>query len=478
MKSPTSLLLLLLLGLSFVASNGQEDSLPKTEDATSEVATPDSAASEVSVPEPKESSWGRIYLRNGLAPIQYFRDAFGGPMAPNEVSFYFPERDEDRFGCELLPEPELLEIEAANRSAVLVVDRGECTFERKARLADQMGAAALVVVSPSDDVTAPVAALRDEDGEISIASVMIRRTAGDMLRAVAKQTPIYGRLISMTCERKPYTCKPRFEIEENYMETSVARGGLVMSMSEHEEDEDGTRLGSFLAATYGSVIPTRMSFPLATPLDGSQACTDATEDTTTHSQFSGKAVLTPGGEVGQCSEFEKVSNAQRRGASIVLLMQQNNATVMTHPSVEVSWYAYNITVPVLAVSSNTSAKLASLKDKHGDAASLTFAVTNGIADAWELVMQHSQRSAWPKRLKRCSKTLAKLLSQIRGLGGDDEMEAALQNVFINVVGGTRQEWDKAAQRDEDSEEDHKIPEYSSSEKIIQGVKKSQARDEL
>lgn len=168
---------------------------------------------------------GRIYLRNGLTPIQYFRDAFGGPMARHEVSFYFPKRDEDRFGCEQLPEPEQLEVEAANRSAVLVVDRGECTFERKARLADQMGAAALLVVSPTDDVSAPVAALKDEDGEISIASAMIRRTAGDMLRIAAKQMPIHGRLISMTCERKPYTCKPRFEDEEDYIETSPAQVG-------------------------------------------------------------------------------------------------------------------------------------------------------------------------------------------------------------------------------------------------------------
>lgn len=189
-------------------------------------------------------------------------------------------------------------------------------------------------------------------------------------------------------------------------------------------------------------------------------------------------MLLPTGEAGQCSEFEKVSNAQRRDASVVLLLQQDNATVMTHPGVEVSWHAYNITIPVLAVTSNTGANLATLKSEQGEAASLSFAVSNGIADAWELVMKHSQRSAWPKRLKRCSKTLAKLLAQIRGLGADDEMEAALQNVFINVVGGSLQEWEKIAHPDEDTEDAHKVPEDSSSEKIIQSMKKSQARDEL
>ncbi|ETO62351.1 hypothetical protein F444_19745 [Phytophthora nicotianae P1976] len=451
MKSPA---LLLVLALSFVFSNGEEETT-----TTTTTVSP-------------ESPWGRIYLRNGLAPIQYFRDDFGGPMAPHEVSFYFPKLSENRFGCELLPEPELLEVEASNRSAVLVVDRGECTFERKALLADQMGAAALLVVSPTDDVSAPVAALKNDD-EISIASVMIRRTGGDMLRIAAEQMAIYGRLIPMTCERKPYTCKPRYEIEEDYMETAIARGGSVLSVD--EEGDDGTRLGSFLAATYGSILPTKTSFPLAAPLDGSQACTDATEDIATHSEFAGKAVITPAGQAGRCSEFEKVSNAQRRGANIVILMHQDNATLITQPGVQVSWHAYNITIPVLAVSSTTGNRLSSLKDTQGDAARLRFAVSNGIADAWELLEKYSTRSAWPKRVKRCSKTLAQLLYQIRGFGGDNEVEEALKNLFLNVVGGSLHDWDKVAHPDENVQEDE---DSSTRDTVVHTVKKPETRDEL
>ncbi|KAL4156633.1 hypothetical protein PRNP1_005662 [Phytophthora ramorum] len=456
-------LVLLLLGLSAIACNGQDET---------------AAATTIAEPEPQESTWGRIYLRNGLAPIQYFRDAFGGPIAPREVFFYFPKRDEDRFGCDPLPESELLVIEAANRSAVLVVDRGECTFERKARLADEMGAAALVVVSPTDDVSAPIAALKDEDGDISIASVMIRRTAGDMLRVVGKQIVIYGRLIPMTCQRVPYTCKPRLEIEKDYVASSPARSGSILSVGAEKED-DGTRQGNFVAATYGSVLPTMTPFPLVTPLDGSQACTDVKEDNTGQSEFAGKVVMIPAGVAGHCSEFEKVSNAQRRGASVILLIQHENTTVMTHPGVEASWLAYNITIPVLAVSSSTGATLASFRDTQGDAASLRFAVSNGIADAWELLAKHSQRSSWPKRLKRCSKTLAALLTQLRVLGGDEEMEEALKNVFITVVGGSRQEWEKVASPDEDVAVDHSTPvDGSTQEAVIHAMKKSQARDEL
>ncbi|KAK1929692.1 hypothetical protein P3T76_014909 [Phytophthora citrophthora] len=427
------------------------------------------------LPDLKESPWGRIYLRNGLAPIQYFRDDFGGPLPLHEVSLYFPKRTEDNFGCELLPEPELLEIEAANRSTVLVVDRGECTFERKARLADQMGTAALVVVSPTDDVSSPVAALKNGDEDISIASVMIRRSAGDMLRVVAKQMSIYGRLISMTCERKPYMCKPRYEAEEDYIEASVARGGSIFSVS---KDDDGSRLGSFLAAAYGSVLSTKISFPLATLLDGKQACVDATEEITTQSEFSGRVVLIPAGQAGSCSEFEKVSNAQRRGAGVVVLIQQGNTTIMTHPDVKVTWHAYNITIPVLTVSSATGADLVAFRDAQGEAARLRFAVRNGVADAWELLAKHSIRSAWPKRVKRCTKTLATLLRQLRGLGGEYEMEEALKNVFLNVVGGSLKDWETVVLHDEELEDTQEAPASRTQEPIVQSVKKSQTHDEL
>ncbi|RLN51898.1 hypothetical protein BBP00_00009770 [Phytophthora kernoviae] len=403
--------------------------------------TSTAAATELTeaIPKPEpESAWGRIYLRNGLAPIQYFRDNFGGPMMNREVSFYFPKRDEDRFGCELLPEDEQTELKAANRSAVLVVDRGECTFEQKARLADQMGAAGLVVVSPTDDVSGPVGELNDED-EITIASVMIRRTGGDMLRAVAAQITIYGRFIPMTCQRSPYRCEPRLEAEQEYMTSFTVRSGSVLSSGGEKEEDSVTRLGSFLAATYGSVLRSMQSFPLATLLDGRQACLDTAVNGIDEAQLLGKVVLLPEGKEGQCSEFEKVSNAQRRGASVVLLVQRDNATVMTHPSVEVSWHAYNITIPVLAVSSSIGASLANLKDTQGDTASLRF--------------------------------------EIRGLGGDAETEVALKNVFLTVVGGSLQEWEKIASPDEGAAM-HEEPVGSTRETIIHTVQKTQGRDEL
>ncbi|KAL7694132.1 putative PA domain-containing protein [Plasmopara halstedii] len=409
-----------------------------------------------------ESSWGRIYLRNGLAPIQYFRDNFGGFMTAHEVSFYFPKQTEDRFGCQLLPEQELLEVKATNRSSVLIVDRGQCTFELKARLADQMGAAALVIISDTDDVSAPVADLAIDD-QISIASVMIRRGAGHMLRHVAKHMTIYGRLIPMTCERKPYICKPRYDVEEDYIKAASARSGFVSIL---QEDQDEVRMGHFLAATYGSVLHTKMAFPLAILLDEKLACTNVVTDDKNPLEYQGKAILLPIAPTGPCTTLEKVSNAQRRGASVVILKQQENTTFLTPPSVRRSWHAYNITIPVLAVSNGVGVNLATHNDR--DAVNLRFEVSNGFADAWDLVREFSVRSAWPKRVQRCSQTLTQLLAQARGLGGDHEVEKALKNVFVTVVGGQLESTDHSDD----------LYEHHSRDESIHIVENVQTRDEL
>ncbi|RLN56386.1 hypothetical protein BBJ28_00013188 [Nothophytophthora sp. Chile5] len=445
------LLPLLLLAVWTSSSAGTETALP---------ASP--------APEPKEPVWGRIYLRHGLAPIQYFRDNFGGPMVAREVALQFPKRESDRFGCELLPPDEQAALAAANRSAVLVVDRGECTFERKARLADQMGAAGLVVVSATDDVQGPA---DDDEGDVRIASVMIRRSAGEMLRLVAARTRVFGRLIPMTCEHAPYVCAPRLEAEKEYIDAFTARSGAIFSTQ--QQQSEGVRAGSFLTATYGSVLSTATSFPLSTALDAAQACSEVSKEASDASPLSGKAVLLPGGGAGQCSELQKVSNAQRLGAQVVLLAQRDNATTRSHPSVEVMWHAYNITIPVLAVSSATGSTLNSLVDP-----SLRFAVSNGIADAWELLAKYTQRSAWPQRQQRCSRTLAMLFSQLRALGGDDETEAALQTLFFKVVGGSSQQWEAVASPETQAKDTHEAAEASARPAAAQHVTKSQERDEL
>ncbi|KAG7381449.1 hypothetical protein PHYBOEH_010931 [Phytophthora boehmeriae] len=461
----TSAVLLLAL---LSAANAQEEAVTSTTAATAQ------QTEDTPKPEP-ESAWGRIYLRNGLAPIQYFRDNFGGPMVNREVSFYFPKRDEDRLGCKLLPEEEQTELQATARSVVLVVDRGECTFEQKSRLADQMGAAGLVVVSPTDDVSGPVGDPNTED-EITIPSVMIRRTGGNLLRAVAAETTVHGRLIPMTCQRSPYMCKPRLEAEHEYIASFTVRSGSVLSSGGGEKDDSDARLGSFLAATYGSVLRSMRPFPLTTLLDGHGACLNTVTNGADEPQFLGKVVLLPEGKADQCSEFEKVSNAQRRGASVVLLVQRDNATVMTHPTVDVSWHAYNITIPVLAVSSSTCASLVNLKDTQGDTASVRFEVRNGVAEAWDLLVKYSQRSAWPKRQTRCSRLLGNLLTQIRGIGADAETEVALKNVFLTVVGGTLQEWKEIANPGD--AETREEPVGKTHETITHTVQKTQGRDEL
>ncbi|GLE06740.1 hypothetical protein PINS_up016225 [Pythium insidiosum] len=212
-------------------------------------ATNNTSEAEVAAP-PPEPMWGRIYLRDGLAPIQYFRDRYGGPMVDHEVEFFVPHHPDQRWGCEPLPERDQAALRASNGTMVLVVDRGTCSFETKSRIAYAMGAAALVVVSSDESSIAPNAVLDADDDAIPIASVMIRKTGGDLLRHIASRQRVFGRLIPMVCERKPYVCRGRREVENDYMSTQLVRSGVLTAAPSNAEP-----LGDFLAASYGGVLP-------------------------------------------------------------------------------------------------------------------------------------------------------------------------------------------------------------------------------
>eukprot|EP00968_Pinguiococcus_pyrenoidosus_P008911 scaffold664_cov260-Pinguiococcus_pyrenoidosus.AAC.32 len=89
------------------------------------------------------------------------------------------------------------------QGAIIVVPRGECTFEQKALLAEQAGAAAVVVVNNVDeDVTLVMAGTSPEDGplvhpstsktslgpdRLSIPAVMVAKMDGDALKELSKR---------------------------------------------------------------------------------------------------------------------------------------------------------------------------------------------------------------------------------------------------------------------------------------------------
>ncbi len=120
--------------------------------------------------------WGRIYLRHGIAPIQYFRDSYGGSISGEECKFVTPG---DNLGCsEFNPVDRSL----ISNSSFVVLDRGVCSFEVKSRNVQAAGAAGLLIVSDTEEVVRPVAHV--DKGEIEIPTVMVRKSGGTNTRCI------------------------------------------------------------------------------------------------------------------------------------------------------------------------------------------------------------------------------------------------------------------------------------------------------
>lgn len=374
-----------------------------------------------------EPHWGRIYLRHGVSPIQYFRDSFAGPMVRQELEFVFPSEDSDAWGCALLSASDQERLEQLNGTAALVLERGECTFEQKSRNAQAMGAGVLVIISTNDDVAGPVALV--DEGEIDMPSVMIRRSGGEMLRAAARRERLFGRLMPMFCERKPYKCVPQEADEKAYIENAAMRSGHVLANATNET------LGSFLAASFGGVVPSQ-PLEVAEDLDPMDACTQIwTNDA---SALRDRVALVTA--TASCSMLDQVLNVQAAGARMALIVDTNNT--LMHPTVELNWHGYNVTIASATISPDTFETLRALRDdgtRTGEERRVGFRAQNEIARSWDEIRRLSSRLAWPKRSTRREKLVKKML---RMAWVDNASVDAIKHAFLNHGGGSPKTWEK------------------------------------
>uniref|UniRef100_K3XA26 PA domain-containing protein n=1 Tax=Globisporangium ultimum (strain ATCC 200006 / CBS 805.95 / DAOM BR144) TaxID=431595 RepID=K3XA26_GLOUD len=405
--------------------------------ATAPVPSSPAFAENEQVVQEEEPFWGRVYLRHGVAPIQYFRDSFGGPMVNREVEFVFPKHDDqgkaNNFGCEpLQPEEEsaISSAAAANQSIVLVVDRGECTFETKSRNAEAAGAVGLVVISADESATRPVATV--SIGEITIPSVMIRKSGGDLLHAIAAHERVFGLLAPIVCTKKAhYMCSPRTATEREYISERSTHSGVIVS-----SDGKRTRVGEFLAATYGSILPGNPAMPVSKLLHASVVCQAPGAQTETMPRLDGKLALVAR-STGDCSVFEIVSRAQLSGAIAALVVADSSKAASMRPSVEADWYGYNITIFAGIVSEPTAMQLIELHEEN-EVPRVHFELDNNIADAWEEIHKVSVRSAWPRRKERKDTFLKQILMSYTL---NEDQLLALKDHFLTVGGGTIKSWE-------------------------------------
>ncbi|KAF1321888.1 Rxlr-like protein, partial [Globisporangium splendens] len=402
----------------------------------------------------EEPFWGRVYLRHGVAPIQYFRDSFGGPMIDREVEFVFPKHDNQ------------------GNSIVLVVDRGECTFETKSRNAEAAGAAGLIVVSSDESMTRPVATV--SRGEIAIPSVMIRKSGGDLLRAIAAHERVIGRLTPIVCTKKAhYTCSPRTATEQEYISEPWTRSSAIVS-----SDGKSTRVGEFLAATYGSILPGNPAMTVSKLLHAGVVCQALYDRTEAMPRLDRKLALVAR-SAGDCSVFEIVSKVRLAGAVAVLVVADSNKAASMRPSVEADWYGYNITIFAGVISAPTAMQLTELQGEN-EAVRVHFELDNDIADVWEQIHKVSVQSAWPRHKERKDKFLKQILTSY---ALNEDQLLALKDHFLAVGAGTIESWETLVPPVEriempahDDQDDTTIAEASIADQLI--VSTSTSHEEL
>lgn len=402
-----------------------------TDAQTSENNNPDSQLVSPPKDEGPEPTWGRLYVRRGLAPIQYFRDSYGGPMPNKELEFLIPSRENNRFGCTTdLPETDLEAIRATNGSAALIVNRGVCSFEIKSRAAEALGVAALVVVSTDDNVRRPAASPEDDSEPINIPTVMIRCTAGDMILATLdspRNQRVFGRLMPMRCEKSPYVCTPRTAAETMYMGSSIARSGLIVTA-----DEKNVTLGSFLSSTYGGVLPHSANALRIFSIPLKHGC-DIPD------KVAGMVAVVEYG--GSCSVLQKIMNAQQAGAFMVLVAMP---TMGKHPTVGQDWLGYNVSIASAAISQKTAKTLLNPESSRDG---VRFLITNRIAENWDVIRKLSDSSAWPNSKDNRERMVKRLVASFTL---DETQTTALKRHFVSVAGGSGADWDELVSKPRES----------------------------
>ncbi|OQS07617.1 Zinc (Zn2)-Iron (Fe2) Permease (ZIP) Family [Thraustotheca clavata] len=366
-----------------------------------------------------DSFWGRIYLRDGVLPIQYFKDSYGGAIPDNERQFVLPLNN---LGCSAFDGDDLARIAnhtASGQPPIVVLDRGECSFQIKSKNVQEAGAAGLIIVSNDEEAIRPVAHVAK--GEIQIPTVMVRHSAGELFRAVSAREAIYGKLVPMTCHNS--VCGPESTNDSDFMHSF--RGGILT-------DEEG-KLYDFLSSSFGSPLS---KLPMQTAAaQPAHAC----EPLTNLEQVKDKCALISLDNTN-CSFLSKVSHAQLAGAASVIFVQRKNV-ILDKPSVEAHWHGYNITIPSLMVSHSTGTTLL-----HHIGQSIRLESDEAVADAWQEIKRLSTLSEWPTKKSRRDAYLSTILSKH---GTTEDRRQAIRDSFINVVGGTASAWEKLVHSEKD-----------------------------
>jgi len=340
-------ILMMLLAVQLRNVEGQEEEYDDAED----------------LEEFRESlTWGRVFLDRGVNNHQYFKARFGGdiPMGKHPVVI-----SEPILGCGGIKNVD------AVKGAIVIVDRGECTYSTKARSLQKAGALAVLVSNKKGDgLTHPPG---PDGADITIGVGMITHDFGEILKSVAKREQSKAQLLPIYCEKESgvSVCLPVTDAEKEQHE--VTEGGALKA---------GDFQAEYLTAKFGAPLPnTPLVLAAADPSNG---CGDLDSE-----KLSGKSVLL---RRGGCTFLDKVSNAQRAGA-VAAVVINTQPGILRMDSLK-RYESYNITIPTVMISTEKGDEL---EEKLSSGEELTVVYEdNGLkASVWDNLRNEVAAEQWP-----------------------------------------------------------------------------------
>ncbi|CAN0163948.1 unnamed protein product [Ectocarpus sp. 12 AP-2014] len=372
--------------------------------------------------------WGRLYIDDWPAPIQYLRSHFGGPPADGMRRLVLADPLD---GCK-----PLRNVDDA-RSAVVIATRGSCTYTTKARNAQEASASALLVVNNEQGLLHPPGP--DGMDLAEIFSGMIPQPEGRaLIEAMSGSSdPTQGALVPMNCNKKSgigssnQQCHAAAKADRDIID-GLTLGGFVRL--------PGGEKFEYLLAGFGVKVPLG-ELEMGAPLNPSGACAPMPKEAAIAA--AGKAIVATR---GTCSFIEKAeAMGAGPGERVGALIVKNSETTLFHMGAAPRWRGANISLPVVLVTDVAGHAISTLPPDS----TIRFAPSEHVTlAAWDEIERLKEASAWPKETQE-RQTLYETLV-VRNAGFPDRV-SAIQGAFSRVCSWDEEEEGIAGQGGGDAE---------------------------
>jgi hypothetical protein len=347
----------------------------------------------------RTEAWGSIELLGAGKEYEFVKATFGGSLhCEREPIRMSPDPE-----CCSAPDP------AVAAGAILVVERGTCSFADKAYFAQKSGAVGVIMINSDQAIPRLPAAYmlvnEESDPEVTIPMVAVRRSAGDALKKIlAREDRVVGALVAKKWTKQGTfltgPCSVRYN-QEFKTEDKVHYNGIELISADGGTVTAGDVEVEYLRADFGGPLPRypehTAELAVAEPANGCSGLTNA-------DAMAGKIALV---WRGGCPFTAKSANAEAAGAVAVLVV--NNSNVLLTMA-EGDILEDVVTVFTAMVGKRAGDALRAAVEAGGGSVAAKLAQTEVMASDWDSIEMTTQIEEWPEEAEGRKERLERLLA--------------------------------------------------------------------